>query len=638
MKYHAFISYSHAADGQLAPALQLALEKFAKPWYKIRNLNIFRDESTLAASPQLWDNIVKALDQSEYLVYLASPEAAASKWVNQELEFWRENKSLDKLIIVLTEGEILWDDKRNSFANSGESAIPPVLHDAFSGEPFYIDLRASRSTHDLKLSNPIFKKEVLKLAAHIHGMAPKDMAGEEVLAHRRMMRVRNGAILTLLVLLGFSIVQTVNARSERKRAEEEAAIAIRERDIARAAKDEAVPWIVRATWRSGEEYEQPSSWVTGIRMLIEHASPIVNLQKVRFLSPYEIFLSSPHDSTFNWNSNEFAHYNPEFLNWATDYLIPGAEDESFREATQAIYDKHLSMLARAYGRTYAYLRLDPDFVEREKELYLAYLASGGGENYFNSGDFDSFFEDMELLQPGVFPYYAHTAAGFWIRREIDGTADEFITLINKLIDTYDPGLARECAAVRYPFRNASAEFLPGVWSIRDGDGLASFAYFLEDGRLLVTINNRRYEHRWENLGQDLYRIDGAEVAVRYYDLLNGVPELSGDVSINKLFPEQSHDFDDPSGKEISNINMNFIETSAGRFQRTNPGVWTGPDPYGAMVRYTEIGRAEYEGIYLVDDRGINLSINPSPYRNNVLATIGDNPAMEMARIIRTGRE
>ncbi len=30
--YNAFISYSHAADGRMATALQAALERFAKPW------------------------------------------------------------------------------------------------------------------------------------------------------------------------------------------------------------------------------------------------------------------------------------------------------------------------------------------------------------------------------------------------------------------------------------------------------------------------------------------------------------------------------------------------------------------------------------------------------------------------------
>jgi len=57
MKYNAFISYSHAADGKVAPTLQSALEKFAKPWFKLRSLNVFRDEASLSASPHLWANI-----------------------------------------------------------------------------------------------------------------------------------------------------------------------------------------------------------------------------------------------------------------------------------------------------------------------------------------------------------------------------------------------------------------------------------------------------------------------------------------------------------------------------------------------------------------------------------------------------
>jgi hypothetical protein len=39
--YNAFISYNHAADGTLAPALQSALHRFAKPWYKLRALRVF---------------------------------------------------------------------------------------------------------------------------------------------------------------------------------------------------------------------------------------------------------------------------------------------------------------------------------------------------------------------------------------------------------------------------------------------------------------------------------------------------------------------------------------------------------------------------------------------------------------------
>ena len=34
--YAAFISYSHAVDGKLAPAIHMALQRFAKPWYRRR--------------------------------------------------------------------------------------------------------------------------------------------------------------------------------------------------------------------------------------------------------------------------------------------------------------------------------------------------------------------------------------------------------------------------------------------------------------------------------------------------------------------------------------------------------------------------------------------------------------------------
>ena len=50
MAYHAFISYSHAADARLAPALQSALHRLAKPLYRLRALNVFRDKTGLAAT------------------------------------------------------------------------------------------------------------------------------------------------------------------------------------------------------------------------------------------------------------------------------------------------------------------------------------------------------------------------------------------------------------------------------------------------------------------------------------------------------------------------------------------------------------------------------------------------------------
>ena len=71
--YAAFLSYSRAVDGQLAPRLQQALQRFAKPWYRRRAVRVFRDDANLSANPGLWSSIQAALDGSEYFILLASP-------------------------------------------------------------------------------------------------------------------------------------------------------------------------------------------------------------------------------------------------------------------------------------------------------------------------------------------------------------------------------------------------------------------------------------------------------------------------------------------------------------------------------------------------------------------------------------
>ena len=86
MTYQAFMSYSHAADGMLAPALHTALHRFAKPFYKLRAVHIFRDKTTLQLTDALWPEIRQALVSSEYFILFASPDAVASRWVQKEVE------------------------------------------------------------------------------------------------------------------------------------------------------------------------------------------------------------------------------------------------------------------------------------------------------------------------------------------------------------------------------------------------------------------------------------------------------------------------------------------------------------------------------------------------------------------------
>jgi len=59
--YDAFVSYSHAKDKPIAAALQSVVQKLGKPWYRRRALRIFRDDTSLSATPGLWPAIEQAL-------------------------------------------------------------------------------------------------------------------------------------------------------------------------------------------------------------------------------------------------------------------------------------------------------------------------------------------------------------------------------------------------------------------------------------------------------------------------------------------------------------------------------------------------------------------------------------------------
>jgi hypothetical protein len=114
--YDGFISYRHSPkQAQIVGAIQAALHKFAKPFWKLRALRLYRDESNLSVHPDLWGTLVEALDRCRYLLLVASREAVESKWVKRETSHWLEHRGDRNLIILLTDGEVVWDDAAQRF-------------------------------------------------------------------------------------------------------------------------------------------------------------------------------------------------------------------------------------------------------------------------------------------------------------------------------------------------------------------------------------------------------------------------------------------------------------------------------------------------------------------------------------------
>lgn len=228
MVYDGFISYSHAADGRLAPALQQGLQRLAKPWTSRRALRIFRDETGLATNPHLWSAITTALDESTWFVLLASPDSARSEWVNKEIAHWLATKSVDRILPVVSEGTWEWNAAASDFRDASD-AVPYALRGAFRAEPRHLDLRWAHDETDLDLRNSRFRGAVADLAAPMHGIAKDELEGEDIRQHRRAQRLaRTGATVVALLLVvsivfgAFAVVQRGHAKDAQAAAEDEA--------------------------------------------------------------------------------------------------------------------------------------------------------------------------------------------------------------------------------------------------------------------------------------------------------------------------------------------------------------------------------------------------------------------------------
>ncbi len=112
LHYDAFISYRHTEkDIAVAKELQQSLERFRIPKsirqaYGMEKISrIFRDQEDLEMTSDLSRKIDEALDASDYLIVVCSPQYVQSKWCIHELETFVEKRGADRVLCVLSDGE-----------------------------------------------------------------------------------------------------------------------------------------------------------------------------------------------------------------------------------------------------------------------------------------------------------------------------------------------------------------------------------------------------------------------------------------------------------------------------------------------------------------------------------------------------
>ncbi|WP_067479985.1 TIR domain-containing protein [Actinomadura hibisca] len=233
VRFDAFLSYARQ-DEAVCEELHRALARFVKPWYRTRALRIFRDRAVLPAGPGLRSSLHDHLRRSRALIVLASPAAARSRWVEEEIAFWRRERGRAPVFVVVVAGRIGWDDALGDFARDRTDCLPEAAHGLFAEEPLWGDLRGIAP--ERLRAEPRFVQAVADIAAPLHGRPKDEMFGEEVRQRRRFRRVVTATVAALTVLAVAAVAAAVVAVRQRDTAERRAAIA-ESREMAAHAAD-----------------------------------------------------------------------------------------------------------------------------------------------------------------------------------------------------------------------------------------------------------------------------------------------------------------------------------------------------------------------------------------------------------------
>jgi WD40 repeat protein len=216
LDYDAFLSYTHS-DRPVVSGIQKGLHQIGRRLGQLRALRVFRDDTDLTASPDLWGRITDALDRSRFLIATLSPQAAQSHWVNKEISYWLEHRGLDQLMLVVAAGQLHWDGSTARFDRQTSDAAPPVLTEPGSlpAEPLFIDV-----TDDAPWDHraPTFRDKITAVAAPVHGKPKDQLASDDLQEQRRFRRLRAAAVTGLVLLTVVAVAAAVIAVAQRQEA------------------------------------------------------------------------------------------------------------------------------------------------------------------------------------------------------------------------------------------------------------------------------------------------------------------------------------------------------------------------------------------------------------------------------------
>ena len=242
-RYRVFISYSHK-DSRWARWLHRSLENYKPPagiTPRTPGLSrghrplspAFRDREELSSAASLSDAVTLALEESENLVVICSPDAAGSKWVNEEILTFKRLGRSGRIFCFIVGGEPNSEDETECFpealryqwSDEGLSETP--------AEPLAADARRNadgRSLAKLKLISGL-------LNVNLDDLRQRDLQRR----NRRLLAVTGGAVAVAILTVSLAIMAILsNAEAQRRREQAENLIEFMVGDLRQRLRKSAV--------------------------------------------------------------------------------------------------------------------------------------------------------------------------------------------------------------------------------------------------------------------------------------------------------------------------------------------------------------------------------------------------------------
>jgi hypothetical protein len=166
------------------------------------------------------------------------------------------------------------------------------------------------------------------------------------------------------------------------------------------------------------------------------------VSKLESISGHKVFNSSPHiNDTIVRTNEDFGRYNPRFLDWVLENVLPVTSYPEVKKVTEKTYIDYFSKSAKTYYLVYLQLQLENDDNTKirshitksiEDKKYYSYE----DYYYYPNERFEKIPHKGKLIK--VNGNISKTAVPFWIRREIDGTSGQFIQALEKVFMAYEP--------------------------------------------------------------------------------------------------------------------------------------------------------------------------------------------------------